>query len=445
MRRLLRFAPLALALAALAPPPAVAQERPAAVPPTTAPGLTLPDLLDTLAARSPRLRAAAASATAAASRVPEASTLPDPVLQLGVMNVGLPELNADMAASMAPSVQLMQRVPFPGKLGLRGDIAEADHDMAEAGARETWWALRDRASALFYELWSADRRLEVMRETLGLLQDFRTVANALYASGTGRQADVLRADVEVARMDGEIRRMEAARTAAAARLNGLLDRPADAPVASPVLGPLPDSLPDRETLRAWAWESRPALERTRLAVSRADARASLADREIWPDLTFGVTYGQRDAGMGTERMGSAMVGFSLPIHAGTRQLAARDEAAAVKRMSEADLGELRARVDARIGELVADLERARSLVALYRAEILPQARANVESSLSSYRVGEVDFPTLVDAQLAANRYEGELHQLRAEYGRALAGLESTLGRTIPFDTDTLATDAPEIR
>ena len=93
-------------------------------------------------------------------------------------------------------------------------------------------------------------------------------------------------------------------------------------------------------------------------------------------------------------------------------------------------------VDAGIGQTLAELEQARVLIRLYREEILPQARATVESSLSSYRVGSVDFMTLVDAQMAVNRFEGEYYALLASYGTGIATLEMTIGRDIAV-TDEL--------
>ncbi len=138
-------------------------------------------------------------------------------------------------------------------------------------------------------------------------------------------------------------------------------------------------------------------------------------------------------------MGSAMLGFSLPVFAGSRQLRMRDEAAAMERMAAADLVEMRAQVEGRIGELLADLERARALIRLYRQEVLPQAEANVESALSSYRVGTVDFLTLVDAQMTLNQYEQDLYRLLAEYGTAIAELEMTIGRELPV-TEELVTE-----
>ncbi len=137
-------------------------------------------------------------------------------------------------------------------------------------------------------------------------------------------------------------------------------------------------------------------------------------------------------------MGSVVAGFTLPIFAGRRQLPARDEAAAEERMAQADLSSARAEIDAGIDELLADLDQARALVDLYRDEILPESRATVESALSSYRVGAVDFLTLVDAQMTVNRYEGEFYQLIADYGKGVAGLESIVGRPLPRADELIA-------
>ena len=131
--------------------------------------------------------------------------------------------------------------------------------------------------------------------------------------------------------------------------------------------------------------------------------------------------------------------FRLEVYgvAGRRQLRERDAAAALQRMAEAQLAEMRAGVDAGIGEHVAEIERARSLVSLYESEVLPQAEANVESSLSSYRVGSVDFLTLVDAQKTLDRYEREYYGLLSDYGLHVAELEATVGRELSLTTQKL--------
>ena len=401
-------------------------------------GLQLREVYAEAQARNPMLQAAQAAVRARAAMESSARTLPDPQLQLGVMNFGLPGLETDMPTSMAPSVQAMQMLPFPGKLKLSGRIAEQATAIADAGAVEQWWMVRSQAAMAFYEIYETDRQIGVMRETVELLKDFEKVARAMYGAGEGRQTDVLRASVEVARMEADIARMQAMRKAAAARLNAVLNRPADTPVPEVALSPLPARIPTADTLRIWAEAQRPLLERSRLAVDQAETRLDLARRELWPDLSIGFQYGQRAAGeMGTERMGSLMVGFNVPVFARQRQLKMREEATAMQQMAEAELTDARAQVNARIGEILAELERARTLVHLYRQEVLPQAEANVTSSFASYRVGAVDFMTLVDAQMTVNQYRQELFALLADYGQLMADLEMAIGRELPTTSDLL--------
>jgi len=410
-------------------------ERPGASEETRqTPALTLEEAYAIAAARNPMLAATRAAVDASAAREASAGLPPDPRLEIAAMNLSLPELSDDMPGAMAPSITAMQMLPIAGQLGLNGRIAQQSTQIADAEAAEAWWMVRGRVADAFYDIHEADAALAAMRETLVWLRQFEQVATTRYTVGGGSQSDVLRAGVEGARMQADIVRMEAMRTSAVARLNAVLGRPAETPIASVVLPTLPDATPDIETLQAWAAENRPALARGRIALEQARTRETLARREIWPDLSIGVQYGQRSADMGRERMGSLMLGFTVPVFAGQRQLRMRNEAQAMQQMAAAELTELGVQVDARIVELSAGLERARTLVRLYRSDVLPQAEANVTSALASYRVGRVDFMTLVDAQTGLNQYRREMAALVAEYGRTIAELEMTVGRVLPDAT-----------
>ena len=160
----------------------------------------------------------------------------------------------------------------------------------------------------------------------------------------------------------------------------------------------------------------------------------LARKEIWPDLQVGVQYGWRSGEKGTEKMGSLMLGASIPVYARSRQLRMRDEAAAMRRMSEADVTAMRAETRGRMAELYADYMRAKNLRALYRTTVLPQAEATVTASFAAYRVGDVNLMTLLDNQMTVNRYRQELVMLDAEQGKAVAEMEMLLGREL-FDPD----------
>ena len=141
--------------------------------------------------------------------------------------------------------------------------------------------------------------------------------------------------------------------------------------------------------------------------------------------------------MGTERMGSLMLGASVPIFARSRQLRMRDEAEAMRQMAVADVAGMRADTRAAVAEAYADLVRARNLTTLYRSTVLPQAEAAVSSAHAAYRIGSVDFMTLLDTRMTVNDYRQELFALEAEEGKAWAELEM-LTATEMVDPDEIA-------
>jgi outer membrane protein, heavy metal efflux system len=403
-----------------------------------APGasLVLGDLYREVARTNPRAEAARSLARAADARVPSAKRPPDPQLQLGFMNYDVPSLRPMDALGMT-QLQLMQMLPVGGKLGLAGRVAEARAAADEQRAADVAWEVRNQAAMAFYELYAADQSLTVARETLRLLQDIAATAEAMYRVGEGRQADVLRARVEIARMTEDTIRMQAMRTGMTARLGALLNRSADTVViASPALPGFPIAVPTLDSLQRVAGTSRPMITARIDDVRAAAASERLARREVMPDIQLGVQYGQRPGAMGTERMASLMSGASVPVFARDRQLRMRAEAGAMRAMADADLAMMRADTRARVAETHANLVRARNLAALYRTTVLPQAEAAAASALSAYRVGGVDFMTLLDDRMVVNRYRQELFVLEADQGKAWAELEMLLGRPL-FDADAL--------
>jgi cobalt-zinc-cadmium efflux system outer membrane protein len=396
--------------------------------------LTLGELYRQLASASPRLSAARASARAATFRIAPARTLPDPQLQLGLMNRNLPSLGLQDPLGMN-QVQVMQMIPFPGKLGAAGRGAQAQADASQARAEDLGWELRSQAAMAFYEIYGTERSIAVALETQQLLRDIAATAQRMYAVGEGRQPDVLRTQVEINRMTEEILRMRTMRDALVARLNALLDQPPDAAVGEAQIPVFPAQLPNLDSLVALALGHRPMLQAGREDVRAAEAAQTLARREIWPDLQLGVIYGQRPMpDGGTDRMASFMFGFNLPVFAGSRQLKMRQETQAMRDMARADLAAMEADTRGRVGVALADLRQARQLQDLYRETLLPQARATVTSSLAAYQVGDINLMTLLDAQMTVNRYQQDLYRLEAAEGRSWAELEM-LGGSALLDPD----------
>jgi outer membrane protein TolC len=405
---------------ALAQPRAVAAQAP------SGDTLRLAEAVQQARAVNPMLLAARLGADAAAERVPQAGALPDPRLDLGLVNRMLPNFGADEPMTMN-EVRLTQMLPWPGKLGFGKRRAE---HLARAGALEAVDAevrLVSRVKSVYAELAYIDRAIAIMDRTRGLLRDFFQVSQAMYAVGEGLQQDVLQAQVAVARMTEDIVVMQQERLAMAARLNALMGRGASEPIgplelADPAAA-LP-ALPGVDSLMARAAAGRPALQAAYERVRAADAGYRAARRELYPDFMVQLAYGQRPQ---FDDMATVMLGITIPLWAGARQLPMRREMAAMRAGEDAMARDLYNETFAELTERRAQAERARSLAELYDSSILPQARAAVEAAMSAYRVGRVNYMTLVESEMTVNRYEIELVRLAAAYQQAAAEIEALVG------------------
>jgi cobalt-zinc-cadmium efflux system outer membrane protein len=253
---------MAVVVLAAAPVAAAGQERPDT--------LRLAEVVAAARAANPMLRAARLEAAAAADRVSQAGALPDPELQLGLMNRPVAGFGTSEPMTMN-AIQLTQMIPWPGKLGYRRERSRRLADAQRLDADEAELGMVARAKGVYFQLAYMDRALGVMDQTRALLRSFLQVSSAMYGVGTGLQQDVLRAQVAVARMTEDITVMEQDRVAMAARLNALLGRDATAPVGALELPAGEDSLPAVDSLMSLAASRRPALAAARSRVAAAGA------------------------------------------------------------------------------------------------------------------------------------------------------------------------------
>jgi outer membrane protein TolC len=380
---------------------------------------------------NPMLQATRLRADAAAERIPQAAAWSDPMLSFGLMNRVASNFGASVPMSQN-TIQLTQRFPWPGKLGFSKERERRLTEAERLDSEESEFALLARVKAVYYRLAFVDRSIAIMEETRGLLRNLQDVSSGMYAVGTAQQQDVLRAQVSVAQMTEDITVMEQNRVAMGSRLNALLGRDATEIVGALELPQVGDELPSAEDLFALAKAQRPALRAAEERTQAADAGYRAARRSLYPDVNVTVGYGHRPD---FEDLTTVMVGFSLPVFAGSRQLPLRREMQARTAVAEAMVLDLNNETYARLAELRAEAERASNLSTLYATSVLPQAEAAVEAAFSAYRVGSVDFQTLVQNQLTVNRYAIEQVQLVADYHTAVAGISALIGQNLEEENE----------
>ncbi len=380
--------------------------------------------------RNPAIKAAEERVRRVANRIPQVRSLDDPML--AVAPIG------EMAQTAAGEVQVMtsisQKFPLPGKLEARGriagqDAAEAVQELERvrlevtADTRRAWWS--------FY---FTVRAIEVTERNRNLLAQLRDVAEAKYRAGTATQQDVLRASVEMSKLDDELIKLQQRQTTAEAMLNRLLDRRVDAPIPVPsTREPEPLRL-ELQALLAVARQTNPNIARLHERIEGFLQRLELALLNRWPDLTLSFSYNLvENDGLSPVANGDDQwwvgAGINLPIWA-DRLDAAESEAARGIFESIAALSDVQNRVAFRVQDALVRAESQQRLVTLFRDVIIPQAQQTVDASLSGYRAGKLDFLTLVDNWRRLFDYQVVYHQNLAQLEQSLADLQEAVGGDI---------------
>ncbi len=399
--------------------------------------LSLQDVVNEALEKNPAVQSAWHAYQAQLHRIPQAKALPDPKVSLGWMGNAAPFSVQQGDPSSYRGISAMQELPFPGKLKLRGEIANKE----AAASRLEYEAQRRRIAsdvkAAYFDLYFYDKALAITLKNKDLLGKLSRISEARYRVGKGIQQDVLRSQTELSLLLEKITVLEQQRNAAQARLNTLLSRNPDSP-----LPPLADFEPGSlhyslASLSDLARANDTGLQREQRMIERNQLATNLAHKEIYPDLGLAYMYEQRPA---MPDMHGFTFTVNIPVFYKSKQ---REE---VHQAKEEELSTAAAR-DNRQNELYFELKQnylaakaSENLLKLYSQGVVPQSSLALESSMSSYQVGNVDFLTVLGNFTTVLNYETDYFRELANYQAALARMEALTGTEL---TGAQALPSPE--
>ena len=380
-------------------------------------------------ANNQELAAVRAESIAIRQRVAPAGALDDPMLEAGVVNAPLPVSlrRDDMTMKM---LGFSQKVPFPGKRGLRRAVASAQAEGADFAVEETTnKVIRDVRLAYEDLVFNVEAR-RIQARTEATLEQLVAIADARHHVGKAAQSDVIDAQTELGRVHVTQLQLEREGAVLQSQLRRLLGR-SGAETAIRVGGPaLRDSADSEAAIPAEALRSRPQLRALQATAERGAKAIELAEREYYPDFDVRLSYGQRERtpeGTPRDNMVSLTVAVNLPLWRKSKLEPQVAEARAMRKQAESMLRSLQLETTAALEEQLAALHQWRESAELYRATLLPQAHAAVASALAAYRVGRVDFLTLRQAQMreleTATRYAESI----ANHNKARAEIDLLIG------------------
>jgi cobalt-zinc-cadmium efflux system outer membrane protein len=407
----LRFALLLTVWATTWPTTATAQTT--AVMPSP---LSLGDVIRLASERRDEIQAARARVRASEARPTIVSALQDPMISPSLDHLPFMLGGADV------SFTIEQQIPLSGIRGHRRASALADVDRLRAESSRTTLDVGIQAANAFLMLQERRRTEALVSEQLAFARDVVNAANARYASGTAPQSDVLRAEVEVARLDAFARALVSDVRAAEAMLNTSLALDADGPVPALASLAFAQAPPSWSAVKA-ALTTRPELVAGRAEIVRAEADVEVMRDMFRPMATIrtGPAYTMAEG-----RGWMAMVGISLPIWR-EKLRAGVAEAQAMRAMSEADLRAMTRMIEGDAAVAVNQLRATHDRQAALTTDVLPRARMVIEPAVTGYASGQLPLVSVIEAVQALWLVQSELIAADTELGLAWARLGRAIG------------------
>lgn len=407
---------------------------------------SLAGLIATALERNPEIMSAIDTAKSAASRVPQATALMDPML----MTRTLPEPTRTADGDMVFVLGVSQTLPIPSKLDRRGRAALEEARMAIRELRQTRLRIIAEVKRAYFQLFAVDQAALITRENQALLRDLIEVARGQLVAGKRQQEDILRAQVERSNLESQLVQLAQRRETTVALINSMLDRPPRTSVHSIASYDVRRLSPHLDELLTQAYQRNPELAKIEHQVLRDEHRLELAKLDYIPDFTVGFEWmlmQPRDAfvppvnpntGMrppynkmseeGTDSW-AITVALNIPawferIEAGIRE--ARDRLSASRRQHHAAKNKLTYQIE----DALARINSQRDIADLYSTAIIPQAEQAFQVSREGYVTGTSDFQFVIDNWQKWLFFRLEYYRTLADLEQSIADLEQALGVSI---------------
>ncbi len=405
------------------------------IPPRAAgePAASVAHYVDLALSGNPSLASMRERIRAKENAAARAGALDDPKAWFAISNLPVDSWSFRKEDMTGKEIGVSQMFPFPGKRKLRTDVATKEKEETEFDLQEMRSALRAEVKMAYADLAAVRAEADAVRRSRDVLREIIAVSEEMYAVGKVPQSDVHRGQVEFEKMRDMLIALDSREKGLAIRLNTLAALPPGEAV------PPLDNLAEfpfgrsRDELLALYRETRPARKAALARIGRAETSVAAARRDYYPDFEISASYMQRDPmpdGASRSDMFSSMLLVTLPVWRAAKLDPAVREMTAEREMARRDLEALDLEAANTIGGGLASLESRSSVAVLVRTTIVPHAETALETTLASYRVGKVDFPTLMDAIM-------NVLSLRKDYAEAVgdmhvqkAKLEAAVGREL---------------
>lgn len=349
------------------------------------------------------LKALGSKSRALSDEVKPAGELPDPRISFSARNIPLDSFNFDQEAMTQAVVGISQHFPAGDTREIKTELAEIKAQVGSVAINQNRIRLLKQVRKHWLEVYASEARLRLLSEKVVLQNEQLRTLEVAYQSGrtTKRQVSAMQLELTAEKnaeqlLKGENRkhRAELARWIEAA----ITDQwPLQLP---PVLS----SFPSNEIS-----ESHPDLQVLTLKKQQAYSLLQLEKQGYEPGWALESSYGWRDG-----RADFLSVGMSMDLRLSkARRIDPKVSAAAasVETVSH-ELQNQHSEFTARLASLLAVSNALDEQIALYRSDIIPQRKEQIEFSRIDYESGRGDLNAYFSSRLAVVKSRRQLLDLQ---------------------------------
>jgi len=389
---------------------------------------TLDDYLAFAALNNPGLKAAFYSWTAKLEKVPQMKSLPDPMLTFSyyIENV------ETRVGPQEWRIGIRQTLPWFGTLADKKNIALQTANAAYSQFEGTRLRLFYDVKKAYFDLYLLGREIQLTGEHIGLLAQWETVALTNYKNSLGQYPDIIKIQLERAKLDNKLTSLNEMKKPMVARLKAILNIP------TPDDLPFPESLPDRrlnvsqDSLATLLVENNTEIKTLSYLIAKEKESIDLANKAYFPEFSIGVDYIQTGEALNPAIAESGKdpwiinAGINLPIWFGKNKAASKQARARFEASKNNKL-QIENQLIFNLENTLFEYNDAVRKIVLYQNELIPKAEQSLNATYSAYQTGQVDFLSVVDTQRMLLDFQLDLEKEVVNKVKLAAEIELLIG------------------
>ncbi|MGI8959021.1 MAG: TolC family protein [Bryobacteraceae bacterium] len=365
---------------------------------------------------------------AATHMAQQVTTLPDPQLTVQQFSVGSPRPFAGFTNSDFAYIGFgaSQTLPYPGKLRLKGRVAEREADTEHAQADALRASVAEQVKTTYFHLAYLQQTLTFLEHSGTTLKQLADSELSRYRVGQGSQADVLKAQLEHTKLVREITMHHEEMAQVEADLKLLLHRSQESPniVADNLKATRLDyGAPE---LLSLVRDDNPAVHVQTVALKKQDAQLQSAERGSKPDFSVGYMFEET----GEHYRDYYMLTLNVSLPRRRRVYAEVAEAVELRSRAKQDL-------DAQLQKQLSEVQKqyiaastAAELLTEYREGLIPQAEAAFRAGLTAYQSNAQELNSVLLSFNDLLSLKRDSEQALLDHEMAIAHLETLTGAAL---------------